>query len=60
METSQNYADTLEPGLRKKKKKKKMERGEVSMYDSGKAEEAQNRADREMNRMMRRKTGVKY
>lgn len=60
MYSSGNNQSLLEPGLRKKKKKAKMERGETGWYDPVKAKDSENKADIEMNKLMKKKMGVKW
>lgn len=59
MDSSSDYPDLMEPGLRKKKRKK-MERGEISFYDRNQSDKSQNVADREYSRMTMKKAGVKW
>jgi hypothetical protein len=59
MDSSQNYADLLEPGVRMKKKKKKMERGENSMYDPARGKAAEDSAIKNKAKAMAKKMGVK-
>jgi hypothetical protein len=60
MDSSSSNPSLLDPGLRKKKKKKKMERGEIGQYDPERAMAAESNADRELNRMVKRQTGVRW
>ena len=59
MDSSQNYADLLEPGVRMKKKKK-MQRGENKMYDSAKAKSAEDSSTKKMASAMAKKMGAKW
>lgn len=58
MESSSNYSDLKEPGLRKKKKKG-IERGENSRYDAGRADKALSDTSAQMARSMAKRMGVK-
>jgi len=57
MESSNNYPDLLEKGLRKKKKK--MERGETGYYDPSKAKKAEDKAGAEVLRGRMKKLKMK-
>lgn len=60
METSANYPNLIEPGLRRKKKNKRLERGEIGWYDKEKAGKADSAADKEYEKLIRKKAGVKW
>lgn len=58
MESSANNKDLVEPGLRKKKKRR-MEMGENSRYDADRADSAYSKASDDMARDMSRRMGIK-
>jgi len=57
MQNSANYPSLLEPGLRKKKRKK-MERGELMPYDAARARQAEQSAAGQLSAMMDKKMGI--
>lgn len=58
MYNSGNYPDLLEPGLTRKRRKKRLARGELKMYDEDRAAKASNAADTELNRLVTKRTGI--
>lgn len=57
MDNSSNYADLLEAGLRKKKKK--MARGEITTYDPDRAKKAKDKTDTVMLAAARKRLGMR-